>query len=256
MNHDVFDTLIAVYAVGALDGEELAALEAHLAEGCSRCAAVLRESHEALSALAREAPRTVPPAEVGAALLRRVRADAYGRRASKPGWLRWAVGMAAASVAAAALSAAFVAGRYEARLGQMARETARVRERLQRGEMAITLYGDVMSLLRDPSTRVVALHGVEPGPVASGRVIWNARSGGGMIVVNLPPPPLGKTYELWAIAAGRPRAAGVFGVDASGTGTHRIAPDPVAPAVETFAVTLEPAGGVPAPTGPMVLASK
>lgn len=261
MNHDVFDTLVAVYAVGALDGEELAAFEAHLAEGCPRCAAAVREGAETLAILARETPPAIPPAPVREALLRRTSADAAARRAARrPVWPRWAIGTAAAVVIVSALTAAFVAARYEARLGQMARETTALRERLQRDEAAlqdqIALARDVIGLLRDPSTRVVALHGVGPRPEASGRVIWNARAGGQVLVANLSSPPPGKTYELWAIAAGRPRAAGVFGVDASGGATRRIAPGPGAPSVEMFAITLEPEGGVPAPTGPMVLASK
>ena len=41
MNHDPFDTLAAVYAVGALDGDDLVQFEAHLAGGCSRCRTTL-----------------------------------------------------------------------------------------------------------------------------------------------------------------------------------------------------------------------
>ena len=66
-------------------------------------------------------------------------------------------------------------------------------------------------------------------------------------------PVAGKVYELWTISAGQPRPAGVFTVDASGRATHPVAPTR-AP-VDVFAVTLEPEGGVPAPTGPIVLAS-
>ena len=50
------------------------------------------------------------------------------------------------------------------------------------------------------------------------------------------------------------RPAGVFKVDASGRGTLRV--DPTGGPAAKFAVTLEPEAGVPAPTGPIVLASR
>ena len=85
-------------------------------------------------------------------------------------------------------------------------------------------------------------------------MIWNDAGGGHLIVAGLLPAPAGKTYELWAITRGTPRAVGLFGVDASGRGAHRVAS--ARGPVQVFAVTLEPEGGTPAPTGPVVLASR
>ena len=109
-------------------------------------------------------------------------------------------------------------------------------------------------LLRDPETRVVSLGGLAPAPTASGRVVWNEKAGGRLYVTGLPPAPSGKTYELWTIAGAEPRPAGTFDVDASGRASHPVPPAGEGP-VKVFAVTVEPAGGTPAPTGPMVLAS-
>ncbi|MCL6640158.1 MAG: anti-sigma factor, partial [Candidatus Rokubacteria bacterium] len=77
--------------------------------------------------------------------------------------------------------------------------------------------------------------------------------GGYLLVTNLPPPGPGRTYELWTLRGGAPRPAGTFEVGPSGEATVRVAP---AGPVDAFAVTVEPAGGVPAPTGPVVLASR
>ena len=107
-------------------------------------------------------------------------------------------------------------------------------------------------LLRDPGTRVVAMQGTGPSPQAVGRVVWHETHGGHVFVANLPAPPAGRIYELWAITGGTPRPAGLFAPDASGKARHTVAP---VGKVDLFAVTLEPAGGVPAPTGPIVLAS-
>ena len=261
MNHEPFDTLAAAYALGALDGEELVEFEAHLAQGCAYCAVTLRESHEALAALARSAPPAVPPPEVKQALLSRIAAvapPASPRRERARGAFPWVAGAAAAAIVAAALTGAFVAGHYEARIGQTARELTATRQRLEREIAALTdqlaAYRSAADLLRDPATRVVTLRGLGPSPEATGWVIWH-QAGGQLFVANLPPAPPGKAYELWTIGETAPRPAGVFRVDAEGRATHRVEPVEGGKPVKVFAVTLEPEGGVPAPTGPMVLAS-
>jgi anti-sigma-K factor RskA len=258
-SHETFDELAAVYAVGALDGEDLARFEGHLAEGCPLCAATLRDSGEALDRLALSGTPAVPPPEVKAALLARVAASRPSRRApAGAGWVPWAAATAAAAVIAAMITGGLVASRYDARLGQMARDTAAVRERLQRSEAAlrdqVAVYRGAVELLPDPATRVVVLHGAGPSPEASARMIWHDKAGGHLFVANLPPAPAGKAYELWTLGGRAPEPAGTFQVDAAGRATHHVEP-PAAPPAK-FAVTLEPEAGVPAPTGPIVLASR
>jgi anti-sigma-K factor RskA len=261
MNHEPFDTLAATYALGALDGDERAQFERHLADGCDVCAETLRDSAETLAALARTEPAAIPPPEVKDALLRRIAAiTPVQRERPQPRRLVWAAATLAAMIAGAAFTGTFVASRYEGRLGQMAREAAALRERVQRDEAAlreqIAVYQGAVDLLRDPATQVVTLHGLGPSPEASGRVIWNPTSGGHVFVANLPAAPAGSAYEMWTIGEGAPQPAGLFKVDASGRGTHRIAAVEDGKPVKVFAVTLEPEAGVSAPTGPMVLASK
>ena len=96
--------------------------------------------------------------------------------ASRAGWLTWAAATAAVVALAAMLTSGIVASRYEARLGQMAREMAAERERLQREEAALATYQGVVELLRDPATRVIELR----SPSASNaiaRLIWNDADG-------------------------------------------------------------------------------
>jgi anti-sigma-K factor RskA len=133
-----------------------------------------------------------------------------------------------------------------------AREQLRREQALLREEVKIAR--SIADLLRDPATRVVALNGLADAPNANGRVVWHEKAGGRLYVAGLPPAPAGKTYELWTIAGPAPRPAGTFDVDAAGRGSLTVAPVTDGP-VKVFAVTLEPAGGTPAPTGPVVLAS-
>lgn len=257
MSHEPFETQAAAYALGALDAEERAQFEVHLAGGCAACAMAVRELCETVADIARDAPPMIPPAHVKTDLMRRLAASGSSRASSRWRRLRWGLATAAAIVGVAAFTAGFVASRYEARIGAMARETARIRADLQRQDAALrdrlAVSQAVIDLLVDPATRVVALRGLGPAPEAVGRVVWHDTAGGHVFVANLPPAPAGKTYEVWAFSEGEPRPAGVFNVDASGRASQAVPPS--RSAVQMFAVTLEPDGGVPKPTGPVVLAS-
>jgi len=257
MNHEPYDTLAATYAVGALDGQDRVEFERHLAGECDVCEATLRDSAEALAALARARPPMIPPPAVKEELLRRIGTAPARRGASRP--LVWVVGTVVATIAVAAFTGAFVATRYEARLGQMARETAALHARVQREEAALreqlAVYRSAVDLLRDPQAQVVNLRGLGPSPAATGRVIWHPAHGGYVFVAHLPSAPPGKAYELWTIGDAAPQPAGLFQVDASGRAAHRIAPVQGGTPVKVFAVTLEVEAGVQQPEGPMVLAS-
>lgn len=255
-HNDEFETLIAVHAVGALDGEDLARLQAHLAEGCAACDRVLHESDEALARETLAGVRRIPPARVRQELLARLDQTAPRPLPAARRWLPRAAAVAAVVLVSAAFGAGFTAAHYETKLGVMMREMTAMRAQVARQEKTlreqVRVYASVVELLRDPATRVVAMQGAGPNPEALGRVVWNETSGGHVFVSNLPAPPEGKAYELWTITAGTPRPAGTFATDATGKGSHAVA---LAGKVDVFAVTLEPAAGVPAPTGPIVLAS-
>jgi anti-sigma-K factor RskA len=70
---------------------------------------------------------------------------------------------------------------------------------------------------------------------------------------NLPALPGGRTYQVWVVVPAGPISAGLIEPDASGRalGVFRTPPD--IPTPVAVAVTIEPAGGVPAPTGERVL---
>jgi len=269
--HEPFDELVAGHVLGALEGEDASRFAAHLAGGCAACERAVIDYQEAL-ARAAAAVREAPPARVRHALLRRV-GEAPARRARVGRALAWTASMALAAGIAAVVSGSWV----RARLDQLAGETAglraelaaqvqtvsELRRKLDEQEKTLTLVKAqaaeqerTLALLGDPETRLVSLAGLAPRPQAQGRIIWNARAGGLLVAADLPPPPAGKVYELWAIAGGKPLPAGLFTVDAEGKASLAVAPLAGVATVDVFAVTLEPAGGVQSPTGAMYLASK
>ena len=154
--------------------------------------------------------------------------------------LRWAVVSVVAVAAGAGLTGMYVATRYEARIGQMVRETIAQRDRLY-------------DLLGDPATRVIDLRGSGYAQ-ASGRVVWNETKGGLLLASGLPPAAAGQTYAAWTMTAGASRSAGLVQVDARGRAAHRVGA--TGHAVDAFAVSLESDGAVTAPTEPVVLTSK
>ena len=143
-----------------------------------------------------------------------------------------------------------VSSTYEKRLDALASDAEQLKAELRSQQT-------VIAILRDPATQVVALAGQAPAPTARARMMWHATAGGIFVAAGLPEAPAGKAYQLWAIAGtNAPVSAGVFSVDVSGTGSLSVQPLPGVATVNAFAVTLEPAGGLPAPSGAMYLLGK
>lgn len=70
--------LSALYALGALEGEEARSFERHLDEGCAACAAEVEAFAKTCDALALAAPAAAPPASARAKLLARVSTEDEG----------------------------------------------------------------------------------------------------------------------------------------------------------------------------------
>jgi anti-sigma-K factor RskA len=67
---------------------------------------------------------------------------------------------------------------------------------------------------------------------------------------NLPPLPAGRIYQLWVVTSQpAPLSAGLLTPDAQGSVNETFSTPPDIPQPVALAVTIEPAGGVPAPTG-------
>jgi Anti-sigma-K factor rskA len=146
----------------------------------------------------------------------------------------------------------------EAELAKRGEALEAERQELQRVERAVaTLQSEreeTLRLLSAPQVRLVRLAGLPPSPGASAHVLWNPAARAGVLFTSgLPQSPRNRVYELWAVAGNEPVPAGTFEVDEAGHAFLRLPPLPRTRRFDKFAVTLEPAGGVPKPTGPMHL---
>ena len=102
-------------------------------------------------------------------------------------------------------------------------------------------------VLRNDEFKAVALAGTKTAPSARARVLFNAATHKVYVDVrSLPALPAGKQYQLWALDKGKPVDAGVLTVaTATGEGIQHM--KDIASA-QTFAMTIEPAGGSVNPT--------
>lgn len=277
-----FEEMLPAYALGALDGEDLRELETHLAAGCPECQGLLRIWQGDVEALAVAAAPLEPSQLTRERLLRSLEprpGRSGAEEAARPGagvapredrirsgprqtprWL-WAA-------AAALLVFAGWAGFDRARLGGEVAELTVERDRLAARaseldrQLALTQaeatrMAQALQVVASPGARSIALAGLDPAPGASGRTFVDPESRRAVFYAsNLPALDSGKTYQLWFIPEGQaPVSAGVFGVDDRGAASvpvERVAP---VDQIQVWAVTVEPAGGVPQPTGAMVLKS-
>jgi hypothetical protein len=248
------EELAALQALGSPFGDESAEFFAHLGEGCATCEQLVVELREASAALAVEAPVRRPRPEVKQRLLAslgpsRLPAPAVSGRA-----VRALAGLAAALVlfflAADDLKLRRQREELQSQQAQLSEHLETARRDLARKDLRVRV-------LESDDVQVLFLGGQGPQPHARARVFWSEKAKRGILVAgNLAPLDPDKQYELWVFAQGKPVPAGVFDVDPAGRAVFE-SPDLSAIAsAQNFAVTIEPRGGVPAPTGAIVLVGK
>lgn len=121
---------------------------------------------------------------------------------------------------------------------QLAGANSVIASRAQSAERAMTI-------MRSADYHAVQLNGTEHAPTVHPVVYWNPSSREVVLIAkNLPAPPAGKQYQLWAIHDDKRIDAGVFDVDGRIDTMQRLKD---IEAAEAFAVTLERAGGSPIP---------
>jgi anti-sigma-K factor RskA len=252
--HEQFAELTGLYVLDALTDAERAAFEAHAA-GCARCMAEIRELRRTSAALALSAPPAVPSPAVrerlmaaigigirgaGAPGVNKDGAGALGEnkdRAGAPGVendpkpARSPVAPWLAAAAALALAVALAGYVVELRRGA-------------RSEQLIA------AVLAAPDLARIDLVGQPTAPSASARAFWSRSRGLVFTASNLPVAPAGRVYQLWVLSSQpAPTSAGLLKPDASGRVTATFNTPADLPQPVAMAVTLEPEGGVPAPTG-------
>jgi anti-sigma-K factor RskA len=140
-------------------------------------------------------------------------------------------------------------GQLRARVAQQQQEVAALNKALARGD-------EISPFLRSANIEVISLTGSDAAKGAGGLLLFDPDSQKALFYAfNMPPLPSGKTYQLWAILD-KPISAGTFAPDAGNKTRLLIKRVPELTRINKFAVSLEPEGGRPAPTGPIYLSGQ
>lgn len=232
--------LVGPYLVDALDDEEREAFEAHL-QDCDQCREEVGDLIEVPALLASSVAASVS-AELRVAVLdevarmpqdqpvrpvRRVRPARPVRPVVSAGTHhRFNQGLLAAAAAIVIIVGA---------IGVMTVRSSD--QRAQRAESALSVF-------QAPDRSTAAFE----GELGSIEVVTSAEVGATVITgYDVPELASGRTYELWFVDENGASPAGTFTAD-GGSVVHRV--DGVAPG--TVAITEEPIGGSPQPTGPIL----
>jgi anti-sigma-K factor RskA len=259
-SHDAVRERAEDYVLGLLDESARRELEAEAA-ACPICAAELRQLVDVGEGLARLAPQRTPPARLRARIMTIPGAAARGTApatvVARPSFDRW--------FAIAATIAAIVAGTYAMVMrGRVSALEGELRSAMARVDAAESQLADlrettgelrrVANVIVASDVRSVNLNGAPPAPAATGRAFFSPERGLVVTASGLPQIRPDQVYQLWYITDAKATiSAGLFRPDSSGSVTTSSIVRPNAP-VALIAVTVEPAGGVPAPTGQIHLA--
>lgn len=112
---------------------------------------------------------------------------------------------------------------------------------------------ELAALLRVPDIHAVSLSGSDMAKGAGGLLLFEPRTQKvWLYAVNLPECPSGTIYQLWAITD-KPMSVGTFHMDSGETAHMLVKRLPDFARAKQFAISLEPSGGRPQPTGPVYL---
>jgi hypothetical protein len=252
--------LLPLHVLGGLEPAEAEAVRRHLETGCPRCAAEAASFVEVTAQIPfagkLEEPSPMAKARLMAAVRGAERAPAprVPQRASL--WSRAGWGAAAAAVVVAFFSGTSMSRRYQAEAADLRQQLQAQKEELARLEQQFRRTRDTILLVRSPGSKVIDLQGQEDLSGSAARVFWDVRRGSWRLYAdNLPPAGAGKTYQLWLVTAQAKISAGVFD-PATEESSGSVAVPADAGTVVAAAVTPEPEGGSPQPTGKIILLGK
>jgi anti-sigma factor RsiW len=246
MNHAEIEELLAAYAIDAVDPDEVAEIEAHLA-GCQSCRAEVTEHRETAAVLNDSRAEVTPPPELWDRLLSsisgEVPAEVPGEVVSLPErerlsrsdryrarWRRLVLPYGTGALGAVAAALVVV----------LALQVNHLNNEVNNLQASRGLAAAVATAVAGPHQEVMltsARGNVNASVVVapSGNAYW--------VGSTLPSLTSANTYQVWSSVHGRLVSVAVIGPD-----PRHVAAFHLDGAVSRLLVTVEPAGGVPAPT--------
>jgi anti-sigma-K factor RskA len=242
----------SLYAMDALPENERLEYARHLEEDqCAVCLEAVREFRGATSLLAYSVPPVAPPPALKARLMQQARGSAPSV-AQMPFFRRRWLELTTSVAAIAALAVMMVTINSNRELRRLADE---LNSRISQLEVQLSQQRTLVALVTSPENRVINLAGQGQNLSARGRIVWDEPGKRWLISVRgLPRVPDNLTYQLWFVPkTGSPLSATIFNTLADGSVEVEVDLPPNVPDLKAAAVTTEPAGGLPAPSGAFAL---
>lgn len=274
MDQDRFRELTWTFLLWGLPDPEQAEWEAELERRGAAGQGELSRMREALASLALTARPATARSGLRERLLARIETAAEDRTEGPEGasgrdvgpprvvalrrrsW-EWIAAAAVAACAAGLLAVWNVSLRHE--LARARQNLTAAERRLAAADSAQTdleAYRRDVEALASREGSVHTLVGTADQPEARARIFVDPETGRAILFVyDLPVLPPQTVYELWAIKGGTPVPAGTFAPSDARRARVELEDPSVLQGADVLAVTVEPAPGVPAPTGKMVLSS-
>lgn len=258
--HEQFGEDLALYALDALEGDDRATLEKHLAT-CVDCRRDLEQlrGDGALLALTTLGPK--PPARARVRLLETIAKEgapskirsslAEGTRETRRPIRSWWGSLGWAATAAMVVLAALLWSENSALRQSLAAMSDQSAQTTRELEDVRKIAAPILS----PQAQRITIVSVKAPAQPQGKAFY-LRNRASLVFVanNMPPLPPQKAYELWLIPVqGAPIPAGVFKPDARGSATVINPPLPSNTEAKAFAITIENEGGSTTPTMPIVM---
>jgi anti-sigma-K factor RskA len=256
-NCDQFRDLMEACALGALDPEERANVEAHLATGCPECARAVEEARWLVSQLAYTAPEAAPSDMLKGRLMHKVRAEAQTHSLAKPHalpqkpaipiWL-WA---AVAALLIFSVYSAWNARHLENEIREANKRYAVLIEKGRESQEQLAIAKREAMIMMDPASHKIALWGKDSHPEQL-EAKWHAQMGLCVMGDKVPMPSANHVLQVWFIPKdknAKPMPSMMVRPDSNGK-LMFVVMDPPQPmdATKSIAITEEPAGGSHWPT--------
>jgi anti-sigma-K factor RskA len=264
MRWDEVEEIAPLYVIGALDEETAHDLEVLLHSATPERQRIIAQWRDVAAMLPQALPLQTPPDYLRERLLNRIAEETQQTpieiaveesslremverdkrnflqlvqpRRAESRTARWLL------IAATALLA-FTAGYLFKKNADLARERDDLSEEMAawKGQLE-----DIVS----PKTRIIAMVGDET-PQANAKVIWDTKARQWAIYIfDLPSPPSDKDYQLWYVTQNAKISAAIFRTNDQGRSVLKLTlPQEAMVGLAATAVTLEPRGGSPQPTG-------
>jgi len=256
LDHEEFDRLASLYAVGALNASDRTRFETHL-ELCHQCVSTVLFLLPIAHALTRAVPHSDAPTELRDRICK-TNTDSPPKQDSPVKGIpsRIAFNVAATVCLLVAGSLGWYASQQHnmARLLEENLDAANDRAVIAEIQAAVALAAQQEAnqrteILTAEDLIMVDLSNYPLAPGSRGRAYWSNEQGILLTASGLPPAPVGRTYYLWFVPVAEPVSGGPLTLDNEGRITAVVTAPTGVSAPVPMAVTLEPDNDITAPSG-------